>query len=195
MDGLEVFEQHRDEIDVVVLDVIMPEMDSPSLLRRLRALDPAIPAVFISGFSPEVVTATGDDNVSRAPVEFVSKPFGSTQLISAIRLVTAGHVLRGRALIATQLFASPPDEQSGVACFPPAKSGCPQNRGSFSLEREVKVGGRAQRSACSTPGSIRVEHAAEQPVPRRPTNTKNPDCAKPARFARTDHPRSPLHLT
>ncbi len=96
--GLEVFAQYRDEIDVVVLDVIMPEMDGPTLLRRLRALEPNLPAVFISGFADGLISSTDDEAGPQGAVEFVSKPFGSTQLISAIRLVTAGHVPRGQSV-------------------------------------------------------------------------------------------------
>jgi CheY-like chemotaxis protein len=53
-DGLEavdLYRRHRDEIAAVVLDVHMPGLDGPATLRALRALDPGVGCVFMTGRS------------------------------------------------------------------------------------------------------------------------------------------------
>ncbi len=42
-----------DTIDLVVSDVVMPEMDGPTLLRELRARKPDLKVVFVSGYAEE----------------------------------------------------------------------------------------------------------------------------------------------
>jgi len=51
-EGVRVYDQHRDEISAVVLDVQMPGMDGPQTLAELRRLDPGVPCVFVTGHSP-----------------------------------------------------------------------------------------------------------------------------------------------
>lgn len=52
-EALEVFEAAQ-KFDLVVSDIVMPgKLQGPDLLQRLRARDPSIPAIFISGYSSE----------------------------------------------------------------------------------------------------------------------------------------------
>ncbi len=54
VDALTQLETHSiEDIDLVVSDVVMPEMDGPSLLRELRARKPEIRVIFVSGYAEE----------------------------------------------------------------------------------------------------------------------------------------------
>jgi len=48
--AVEAFEKSPDHIDLLLTDVIMPDLTGPVLAERLRARQPALPVLFISGF-------------------------------------------------------------------------------------------------------------------------------------------------
>jgi CheY-like chemotaxis protein len=68
-EALSLFERHGDDIDVVMLDQIMPEMNGREVLERLRAIDPGLRAILASGFSVE------EDVRGLRDVAFLPKPF------------------------------------------------------------------------------------------------------------------------
>jgi two-component system, cell cycle sensor histidine kinase and response regulator CckA len=83
--GREAYETMRDrghEVDVVLLDVMMPEMDGHEALPAMRGIDPEVPVVFFSGFDQtevaEHLTGTG------AYTSFIPKPFEKEELIGEI---------------------------------------------------------------------------------------------------------------
>ena len=80
-DGVAVLEAHRDEIDLVILDMIMPGMSGKETFPRLRAVAPGIPVLLASGYSLEgevaALLATGANG-------FLQKPFSAAQLSEKI---------------------------------------------------------------------------------------------------------------
>ena len=72
-----VLEAHRDEIDLVILDMIMPGMSGKETFPRLRAVAPGIPVLLASGYSLEgevaALLAIGANG-------FLQKPFSAAQL-------------------------------------------------------------------------------------------------------------------
>ncbi len=76
---------------VAVLDMSMPEMGGPEVLRELRAIQPALPVVLMSGFSnPELNDALRDLHADG----FVQKPFRAAALVAAVRKAAqVGHPL------------------------------------------------------------------------------------------------------
>lgn len=82
--ALEVYERLRDEIALVVMDMIMPEMGGKECLEHLVARDPDVKVVIASGFSVEGVTKETVKGRARA---FVTKPFRMKQLQEAVRQV------------------------------------------------------------------------------------------------------------
>jgi CheY-like chemotaxis protein len=52
-EALRIFQEHRAEIDMILLDLTMPELDGPESLVRLRRIDPNIKVVLTSGYSEE----------------------------------------------------------------------------------------------------------------------------------------------
>jgi CheY-like chemotaxis protein len=84
--AVEVYQRHRETIAVVLLDVQMPEMDGPQTLAALRAVDPEVRCVFMSGhtgrYTDEELRALGVAHV-------LQKPFSSLdQVIRVLCEVT-----------------------------------------------------------------------------------------------------------
>jgi PAS domain S-box-containing protein len=87
-DGLEALalvEAHPGRIDIVVTDVIMPHMSGPELAARLRARDPAIRLLYVSGYTADQLrsqtTGLGAD------ATLLAKPFTSDGLLRKVREV------------------------------------------------------------------------------------------------------------
>ena len=70
--ALEIYEQHRREIDCVLLDLIMPELSGLETFRRMRAIDPQVRVVFASGYSTGEILRDAPDARS---AEFIGKPY------------------------------------------------------------------------------------------------------------------------
>jgi two-component system, cell cycle sensor histidine kinase and response regulator CckA len=83
--GREAYETMRErghEVDVVLLDVMMPEMDGHEALPAMRSIDPGMPVVFFSGFDQtEVAEHLADAD---AYTSFIPKPFEKEELLGEI---------------------------------------------------------------------------------------------------------------
>jgi two-component system, cell cycle sensor histidine kinase and response regulator CckA len=83
-DGIEaiaLYAQHQQEIGVVLMDMMMPHLDSISIVRALRKFNPHVQIIAMSGLATsEVVTKTINEGVKA----FLPKPFTTTELLNAI---------------------------------------------------------------------------------------------------------------
>ncbi len=70
--AVEVYRAGGTPVVAAVLDVQMPGMDGPATLDALRALDPALPCVFVSGDTDPYPAA---DLLARGAAAVLSKPF------------------------------------------------------------------------------------------------------------------------
>jgi two-component system cell cycle sensor histidine kinase/response regulator CckA len=93
LEGLTLANRHRGSIDLVLTDVVMPEMSGPELAEALRVTHPALPIVFMSGHVHEVITQSGMPSV-----DLIQKPFDPDSLTEKIRRLLASH-LKTRVLI------------------------------------------------------------------------------------------------
>jgi two-component system, cell cycle sensor histidine kinase and response regulator CckA len=87
--ALALAEQRAGEIDLLVTDVVMPLMNGPELADRLRALQPGIRVVYVSGYQDRALAGHGI-----RPEDFVvGKPFREDELREEVRraLEAAGH--------------------------------------------------------------------------------------------------------
>lgn len=84
VDALEQVGDAIDTIDLVVSDVVMPEMDGPSLLRELRARKPELKVIFVSGYAEEAFRKNLPENQQ---FDFLPKPFGLKQLVEMVKNV------------------------------------------------------------------------------------------------------------
>jgi two-component system, cell cycle sensor histidine kinase and response regulator CckA len=86
MEAIEAFDGYAGKIDLVVSDVVMPEMDGPTLLTRLRRRDANVKIVFVSGYAEEAFEKHLPEGEKYS---FLAKPFTLKQLVAAVK-ETAG---------------------------------------------------------------------------------------------------------
>jgi nitrogen-specific signal transduction histidine kinase/CheY-like chemotaxis protein len=85
--ALQIYEQHRKEIDCVLLDLIMPELSGLETYRRMRAVDPLVRVVFASGSSTGEILRDAPDACSAA---FIGKPYTLEGLSISLRKAGVG---------------------------------------------------------------------------------------------------------
>lgn len=73
------------DLDVVVLDLLMPDLDGREVLRRMRELNPDVRAILSSGFAVE-----SDPSLSVAGTWILQKPYTPDQVRGAIAEAAAG---------------------------------------------------------------------------------------------------------
>jgi two-component system cell cycle sensor histidine kinase/response regulator CckA len=80
-EALDIVAEHEGAIDIVVTDVVMPEMDGPTMFRELRKTNPSIKVIFVSGYPNEAFRETlGSEDVA-----FLPKPFSLPQLAEKVK--------------------------------------------------------------------------------------------------------------
>jgi PAS domain S-box-containing protein len=85
--ALETAQQHPGQIDLLVTDVIMPEMNGRELARSLLSLYPGMKRLFMSGYTADVIAHHG---VLDPGVHFIQKPFTVENLASKVAEVLDG---------------------------------------------------------------------------------------------------------
>lgn len=85
-EALKVMAAASGGIDLVVSDVVMPEMDGPTLLRELRKTRPDLRIVFVSGYAEEAFARNLPENEH---FSFLPKPFTLKQLATAVKAALA----------------------------------------------------------------------------------------------------------
>ena len=86
-DAVVRFKEHRDRIDLVILDVIMPKMNGKESADRMRAIQPDVKLIFSSGYTADIIQAKG---ILESGVRFLQKPVQPQALLSAIRKTLQG---------------------------------------------------------------------------------------------------------
>jgi signal transduction histidine kinase/integral membrane sensor domain MASE1 len=81
-EALEVMAETGGTIDLVVSDVVMPEMDGPSLLRELRKTRPDLKIIFVSGYAEDAFKKNLPENEQ---FSFLPKPFSLKDLATTVK--------------------------------------------------------------------------------------------------------------
>ena len=71
-----------DGVDLIVSDVVMPEMDGPTMLRELRKTKPDLKIIFVSGYAEEAFAKHLPEDES---FQFLPKPFSLKELATAVK--------------------------------------------------------------------------------------------------------------
>jgi two-component system cell cycle sensor histidine kinase/response regulator CckA len=87
VEALEVLHELEGRVDIVVSDVVMPEMDGPTLLTELRKDHPDMKFIFVSGYAED---AFAKNLPADAKFGFLAKPFSLKQLATAVREMLDG---------------------------------------------------------------------------------------------------------
>lgn len=82
LEALEVLDEYRKPVDLVVSDVVMPEMDGPTLFQEVRKLYPEIKFIFVSGYARDAFANKVLDDSSFG---FLAKPFSLKELASTVK--------------------------------------------------------------------------------------------------------------
>ena len=85
--ALEVLDQLDNKIDLMISDVVMPEMDGPALLVEVRKRLPDLKVIFVSGYAEESVR---NDLADDRSVEFLAKPYSLAQINTKVKDVLGG---------------------------------------------------------------------------------------------------------
>ena len=81
VEAIEVLEKYGRKVDLVVSDVVMPEMDGPTLLRELRSRDPGLKIIFVSGYAEDAF----EKHIPSGQFSFLAKPFTLKQLVAEVK--------------------------------------------------------------------------------------------------------------
>lgn len=81
-EALDIMDELEGKVDIVVSDVVMPEMDGPTLLTELRKSYPDLKFIFVSGYAED---AFARNLPADAKFGFLPKPFSLKQLAVAVR--------------------------------------------------------------------------------------------------------------
>ncbi|WCL52715.1 ATP-binding protein [Gimibacter soli] len=81
--GLEVIESHDGPIDLLISDVVMPNMDGPTLVKTVRETMPHLPVIFVSGYAEDVFR----QNLEAEDFHFLPKPFSLKDLAEKVKSI------------------------------------------------------------------------------------------------------------
>jgi nitrogen-specific signal transduction histidine kinase len=82
MQAIQLAEQYKDEIDLLVTDVILPEMNGCELFQRLQKVYPQLKVLYMSGYTADIIT---NNLASDEGVNFIEKPFTTNAFANAIQ--------------------------------------------------------------------------------------------------------------
>jgi len=83
-DALQVCRNLKKPVDLILSDVIMPNMSGPELVQQIRSTWKNVKALYMSGYTHNTITNHG---TLKAGVEYISKPFRPQQLVTTVRKV------------------------------------------------------------------------------------------------------------
>ena len=82
--ALELYRQYKNEIDIILLDVMMPKMDGWSVLKQIRKEDDQIPIVMLTARSEENDELLG---FKLGAQEYITKPFSPKILVARVESI------------------------------------------------------------------------------------------------------------
>jgi two-component system cell cycle sensor histidine kinase/response regulator CckA len=81
-EALEVLQKEGDHVDLIVSDVVMPQMDGPTLYKHVREKWPNVKVIFVSGYTEDRLR---EQFTSGETIYFLPKPFSLKQLAGKVK--------------------------------------------------------------------------------------------------------------
>jgi two-component system cell cycle sensor histidine kinase/response regulator CckA len=86
-EALEIVKNAKSPIHLLITDVVMPNMDGPTLVRNVKRLKPEMAVIFMSGYAEEAFRRNDE---KAEDLHFLPKPFGLKQLAAKVKEVLSG---------------------------------------------------------------------------------------------------------
>jgi CheY-like chemotaxis protein len=83
-DAVRTHRDHRERIDLIILDVVMPGKNGKEALDEIARVDPLVKAIFTSGYTGDIMI---DKGVQKEGVDFLHKPIAVAALLAKVREV------------------------------------------------------------------------------------------------------------
>jgi two-component system, cell cycle sensor histidine kinase and response regulator CckA len=85
--ALDLVRSHAGTIDLLITDVVMPDMNGPELVSRFVTIRPETQALFMSGYMDD---AFSDHGILSADINFIQKPFSPRAIAQKVREILDG---------------------------------------------------------------------------------------------------------
>ena len=85
-EAIETYKNNKDHIDMIILDMVMPQMGGGETYDRLKEIDPDVRVLLSSGYS---IDGKAKDILSRGCDGFIHKPFGMKELVGKTKEILA----------------------------------------------------------------------------------------------------------
>jgi DNA-binding NtrC family response regulator len=82
LSALRMVETYSGHIDLLITDVVLPEMTGRDLVKNLSAIKPGLKCIYMSGYTANAIAHQG---VLEEGINFLQKPFSREQLAIKIR--------------------------------------------------------------------------------------------------------------
>lgn len=89
VEAIEIYTEKGDEIDLVILDMIMPKMGGRDTFIRLKEIDPEIRTILSTGFS---LDEKAQEMLDRGMMGYIQKPYQVGAMLSKVRSVLDAEV-------------------------------------------------------------------------------------------------------
>ena len=83
-EAIELYQKNQDDVDIVILDMIMPSMSGGEVYDRMKEINPDIKVLLSSGYS---IDGQATDILNRGCSGFIQKPFNINELSATIRQI------------------------------------------------------------------------------------------------------------
>jgi PAS domain S-box-containing protein len=83
-DAIRIYHERGKKVDLIILDVVMPRKNGKEALDEITHINPAVKAIFMSGYTGDVII---DKGIQRECVDFLQKPLSATALLAKVREV------------------------------------------------------------------------------------------------------------
>ena len=84
--ALDLLNQHKDELDVAILDLNMPVMDGKTAYEKMIELKPDLKVLVASGYT---MNGTAEEILAKGAHGFIQKPYSLDNIAAKIRQVMA----------------------------------------------------------------------------------------------------------
>ncbi len=84
LEAIKIVREGGERFDLLLTDVIMPEMNGKELYERLKEIQKDIKVIYMSGYTENIIS---DKGILKPDINFISKPFSAAKLIDVIKKV------------------------------------------------------------------------------------------------------------